>query len=264
MPGGDTSGLGGKQWDVTRRRRSATAFGVVLLVAAVTGCGTAPDDVPTTVDVPAAATGAPVAPGAVWPSRDESALMALQDLTDRGGRPDLLDPVAVARQYAAAAMPGAAAARAGAGGAPVTGPFTATGPTTGEVPVAGAGLSPSTVYLRQLERQAPDARSGPQHPIWYVQGIGTPVLAVLDVDYDGQRLVASFIPTSGGTLTVRVTGLDGVLLAEQVTTARTGHLNPVDVNAPGQPGLVVSATLALTDGNIAPREFRIGAPAPGS
>jgi len=247
----------------TRRRRAAAALAVVLLVAAVTGCGTVLDDAPTTVDVPAAAPGVPVAPGAVWPSRDGSALMALQNLTDRGGRPDLLDPVAVARQYAAAAMPGAAA-RAKAGGAPVTGPFTSTGPTTGEVPVAGTGLSPATVYLRQLDRQAPDARSGPRQSIWYVQGVGTPVLAVLDVDYDGQRLVASFIPTRDGTLTVRVTGLDGALLAERVTPARAGRLNPVDVAAPGQPGLVVSATLALADGSIAPREFRIGAPASGN
>ena len=37
----------------------------------------------------------------------------------------------------------------------------------------------------------------------------------------------------------------------------------VDIDAPGQPGLVVSATLALADGSIAPREFRIGAPGAG-
>ena len=86
---------------------------------------------------------------------------------------------------------------------------------------------------------------------------------MLDVDYDGQRLVASFIPASDGTLTVRVTGLDEGLLAEQVTSARTGRLTPVDIDAPGQPGLVVSATLALADGSIAPREFRIGAPSAG-
>jgi hypothetical protein len=244
----------------TRRRRSATAFGVALLVAAVTGCGAVSDDAPTTVSGRAASPSAPMAPGAVWPSRDGSALMALQDLTDRGRRPDLLDPVAVARQYAAVAMPGAAAMRR-AGGVPVTGRFTATGPTTGQVPVTGPGLSPSTVYLRRLERDAGDPKSGPQQSIWYVQGVGTAALAVLDVDYDGQRLVASFIPASDGTLTVRVTGLDEGLLAEQVTSTRTGRLNPVDIDAPGQPGLVVSATLALADGSIAPREFRIGAPA---
>jgi hypothetical protein len=245
----------------SRRRRSATAFGVALLVAAVTGCGTVSDDAPTTVSGRAGAPpSAPVAPGAVWPSRDGSALMALQDLTDRGRRPDLLDPVAVARQYAAIAMPGAGAL-AGAGGVPVAGRFTATGPTTGQVPVTGPGLSPSTVYLRRLEPNAHDARSRPDHSIWYIQGIGTAALAVLDVDYDGQRLVASFIPASNGTLTVRVTGLDERLLAEQVTSTRTGHLNTLDIDAPGQPVLVVSATLALPDGSIAPREFRIGAPA---
>jgi hypothetical protein len=245
----------------TPRRRSAAALGVVLLVAAVAGCGTVSDEPPTTVSGRAGASpSAPVAPGAVWPSRDGSALMALQDLTDRGRRADLLDPVAVARQYAAVAMPGAAALRR-AGGVPVTGPFTATGPTTGQVPVTGPGLSPSTVYLRRLEPDAGDPRSGRQQSIWYIQGVGTPALAVLDVDYDGQRLVASFIPASNGTLTVRVTGLDGDLLAEQVTSTRTGHLNPVDIDAPGQPALVVSATLALADGGIAPREFRIGAPA---
>ena len=138
--------------------------------------------------------------------------------------------------------------------------FTATGPTTGQVPVTGPGLSPSTVYLRRLERDAGDPKPGRQQSIWYIQGVGTPALAVLDVDYDGQRLVASFIPASNGTLTVRVTGLDERLLAEQVTSTRTGHLNPVDIDAPGQPALVVSATLALADGSIAPREFRIGAP----
>jgi hypothetical protein len=201
-----------------------------------------------------------VAPGAVWPSRDGSALMALQDLTDRGRRPDLLDPVAVARQYAAGAMPGAAALRR-AGGVPVIGPFTATGPTTGQVPVTGPGLSPSTVYLRRLEPDAGDPKSRPDHSIWYVQGVGAPALAVLDVDYDGQRLVASYIPASDGTLTVRVTGLNEGLLAEQATSARTGHLNTLDIDVPGQPGLVVSATLAQADGSIAPREFRIGAPA---
>ena len=37
----------------------------------------------------------------------------------------------------------------------------------------------------------------------------------------------------------------------------------VDIDAPGQPGLVVSATLALPDGSIAPREFRIGATGAG-
>jgi hypothetical protein len=243
----------------TRRRRSATAFGVALLVAAVTGCGAVSDDAPTTVSGRAASPSAPVAPGAVWPSRDGSALMALQDLTDRGRRPDLVDPVAVARQYAAVAMPGAAAMRR-AGGVPVTGRFTATGPSTGQVPVTGPGLSPSTVYLRRLERDAGDPKSGPQQSIWYVQGVGTAALAVLDVDYDGLRLVASFIPASEGTLTVRVTSLDEGLLAEQVTSTRTGRLNPVDIDAPGQPGLVVSATLALADGSIAPREFRIGAP----
>ena len=87
---------------------------------------------------------------------------------------------------------------------------------------------------------------------------------MLDVDYDGQRLVASFIPTSDGTLTVRVTGLDESLLAEQTTSARAGHLIPIDVDAPGQPALVVSATLALPDGSIAPREFRVGPPPPPS
>jgi len=247
----------------SRRRRSAAALGVALLVTAVTDCGAVSDEPPATVSGRPASPSAPVAPGAVWPSRAGSALMALQDLTDRGHRPDLLDPVAVARQYAAAAMPGAAAL-AGAGRVPVTGPFTATGPTTGQVPVTGPGLSPSTVYLRRLEPDAGDPKSGRQQSIWYIQGVGTAALAVLDVDYDGQRLVASFIPASNGTLTVRVTGLDKRLLAEQVTSTRTGHLNPVDINAPGQPGLVVSATLALADGSIAPREFRIGAPAPAS
>jgi hypothetical protein len=61
-----------------------------------------------------------------------------------------------------------------------------------------------------------------------------------------------------------VTGLDEGLLAEQVMSARTGHLNALDIDVPGQPALVVSATLALADGSIAPREFRIGAPAPAS
>ena len=203
-----------------------------------------------------------MAPGAVWPSRDGAALVALQDLTDRGRRPDLLDPVAVARQYAEVAIPGEAALAGTA--APVTGAFTSTGPTTGEVPCPGVGLAPSTVYLRQLDRDAPGARPGPRPPIWYVQGVGTALLAVLDVDYDGQRLVASFIPTSDGTLTVRVTGLDESLLAEQTTSAQAGHLTPIDVDAPGQPGLVVSATLALPDGSIAPREFRVGPPPPQS
>jgi hypothetical protein len=87
---------------------------------------------------------------------------------------------------------------------------------------------------------------------------------VLDVDYDGQRLVASFIPTSDGTLTVRITGVDESLLAEQTTPAQAGHLIPVDVDVPGQPALVVSATLALPDGSIAPREFRVGPPPPPS
>jgi hypothetical protein len=132
---------------------------------------------------------------------------------------------------------------------------------TGEVPVTGPGLSPSTVYLRRLEPNAHDETSRPVHSIWYVQGVGTPALAVLDVDYDGQRLVASFIPASDGTLTVLVTGLDEDLLAEQVMSTRTGHLNTLDIDVPGQPGLVVSATLAQADGSIAPREFRIGAPA---
>jgi hypothetical protein len=245
-----------------RRRRSATVLAMVLLMAAMAGCGTVSDDSHTTVSGRAASPSAPVAPGAVWPSRDGSALVALQDLAERGRRPDLVDPVAVARRYAAVGMPGAGALAGG--GVPTIGPFTSTGPTTGEVPVTGPGLSPSTVYLRRLERDAGDPTSRPDHSIWYVQGVGTPALAVLDVDYDGQRLVASFIPASDGTLTVRVTGLDEGLLAEQVTSTRAGRLNPVDVDAPGQPGLVVSATLALADGSIAPREFRIGAPASGS
>jgi hypothetical protein len=226
----------------TRRRRSAAALGVVLLVAAMAGCGTASGDAPT-VSGRAGAPSALVALGAVWPSRDGYALVALQVLADRGRRPDLLDPVAVARRYAAVAMPGAAALR-WAGGVPVVGLFTSTGPMTGEVPVTGPGLSPSTVYLRRLEPNAHDETSRPVHSIWYVQGVGTPALAVLDVDYDGQRLVASFIPASDGTLTVLVTGLDEDLLAEQVMSTRTGHLNTLDIDVPGQPGLVVSATLA--------------------
>jgi hypothetical protein len=243
----------------TRRRRSATMLAMVLLMAALAGCGTASDDAPT-VSGQASAPSALVAPGAVWPSRDGSALVSLQELADRGRRPDLLDPVAVARRYAAVAMPGAAALRR-AGGIPTIGQFTSTGPTTGEVPVTGPGLSASTVYLRRLDRDTGDPKSGPQQSIWYVQGVGTPALAVLDVDYDGQRLVASYIPASDGTLTVRVTALNEDLLAEQVTSARTGHLNTLDIDIAGQPGLVVSATLAQTDGRIAPREFRIGAPA---
>jgi hypothetical protein len=242
----------------TRRRRSATVFAMVLLMAAMAGCGTASGDAPTTVSGRPASPSALVAPGAVWPSRDGSALVALQDLADRGRRPDLLDPAAVARQYAAVAMPGAAALRR-AGGVPVIGLFTSTGPMTGEVLVTGPGLSPSTVYLRRLEPNTHDATSRPDHSIWYVQGVGTPALAVLDVDYDGQRLVASYIPASDGTLTVRVTGLDEGVLAEQATPTRTGHLNTLDIDISGQPALVVSATL-LADGIIAPREFRIGAP----
>ena len=249
----------------TGRRR--TALGPTMWVAAaaavaVAGCGTATDDSVTTVSAPAASAEAPAAPGAVWPRRDGAALVALQELTDRGRRPDLLDPVTVARQYAAVAMPGAASLAGTA--APVTGAFTSTGPTTGEVQVSGVRLAPSTVYLRQLNRAAPGARPGPQPPIWYVQGVGTALLAVLDVDYDGQRLVASFIATSDGTLTVRVTGVDENLLAEQATPAQAGYLTPIEVDVPGQPGLVVSATLALPDGSIAPREFRVGPPAPPS
>jgi hypothetical protein len=245
-----------------RRRRSASALGVMALVAAMVGCGAASDEPLATVSGRPASPSALVAPGAVWPSREGSALVALQDLADRGRRPDLLDPAAVARQYTAVAMPGAAALRR-ADGVPTIGPFTATGPTTGEVPVTGPGLSPSTVYLRRLEPKAHDATSRPDQSIWYVQGVGTPALAVLDVDYDGQRLVASYIPASDGTLTVRVTGLDERVLAEQVTSTRTGHLNPLDIDISGQPVLVVSAILAQADGSIAPREFRIGAPGAG-
>jgi hypothetical protein len=51
--------------------------------------------------------------------------------------------------------------------------FTATGPMTGEVPVTGPGLSPSTVDLRRLEPNAPDTTSHPDHSIWYVQEVGT-------------------------------------------------------------------------------------------
>jgi hypothetical protein len=65
-----------------------------------------------------------------------------------------------------------------------------------------------------------------------------------------------------GTLTGRVTGVDEILLAEQTTSAQAGHLSPIDVDAPGQPALVVSATLALPEGSIAPREFRVGPPPP--
>lgn len=243
----------------TGQRRTAATLGVLLLAAALTGCGSASDDAPTTVAVDAAAPGAPVAPGAVWPSRDDASLTALQDQTDNGRRPDLLDPVSVAAQYAVAALPGAAG-RLAAGSSAGTGPFVATGPSTGEVVITGDGLSPSTVYLRRLERPGRDRASNRQRSIWYVQGVGSSALAVLDVDYDGQRLVASYVPASDGTLTVRVTGLDGGLLAEQVVPARAEHLAPVDVTAPGQGALVVSATLALGDGSIAPREFRIGAP----
>lgn len=250
--------MGGRR---TGRRRTALGLTVAVAVA-VAGCGTATDDSAPTVSASAASADVPAAPGAVWPSRDGAVLVALQNLTDRGRRPDLLDPVTVARQYAAVAIPGASTlARAAA---PVTGAFTSTGPTTGEVDVSGVGLAPSTVYLRQLDRDAPGARPGPGPPIWYVQGVGTALLAVLDVDYDGQRLVASFIPTSDGTLTVRVTGVDESLLAEQTTSAQAGHLSPIDVDAPGQPALVVSATLALPDDSIAPREFRVGPPPPPS
>lgn len=244
-----------------RNGRRWTALGLTVLVA-VAGCGTATDDRAPTVSASAASADVPAAPGAVWPSRDGAVLVALQDLTDRGRRPDLLDPVTVARQYAAVAIPGASTLAGAA--APVTGAFTSTGPTTGEVDVSGVGLAPSTVYLRQLDRDAPGARPGPGPPIWYVQGVGTALLAVLDVDYDGQRLVASFIPTSDGTLTVRVTGVDESLLAEQTTSAQAGHLSAIDVDAPGQPALVVSATLALPDDSIAPREFRVGPPPPPS
>ncbi len=68
-------------------------------------------------------------------------------------------------------------------------------------------------------------------------------------------------PASDGTLTVPVTGLNEGLLAEQVTSTRTGHINALDLDVSGQLGLEVSATLARADGRIAPREFRIGAPA---
>jgi hypothetical protein len=250
-----------------RRRRAgprqfALRLAVLVLVTAMTGCGTATDDTPTTVGATTAAADPPVAPGAVWPSRDETALMALQDLTDRGRRPDLLDPVVVARQYAATAIPGAPAIAAT--GVPVAGPFAPTGPTTGEVQIAGNGLAPSTVYLRRLDRDPRDAMPAGGPSIWYVQGVGSSVLGVVDVDYDGQRLVASFIPSSGGTVSVRVTGLDESLLFEQTMPAQENHLVPIDIEAPSQPGLVVSATLAVPDGSIAPREFRIGPPAPGS
>ena len=247
----------------TARRWGAITFGMALLLAAVTGCGTIREDAASTRSAPAATPDSPVAPGAVWPSRDQSTLLALQDLSDRGRRPDLLDPVDVARQYAAAAMPGAAALAA-APSTPMAGAFTATGPTTGEVPVAGSGLSPSTVYLRRLERHPGKAPTGPPPSIWYVQGVGSALLAVLDVDYDGQRLVASFVPGGDGTLTVRVTGLGESLLTEQVTSARTEHLITIDAHIPGQPALVISASLALADGSVAPREFRIGAPPPAN
>jgi hypothetical protein len=77
---------------------------------------------------------------------------------------------------------------------------------------------------------------GPATVNLVVQGVGTPTLAVLDVDYDGQRLVASYIPPRDGTLTVHVTGLNEDLLAEQVTSGWTGHLNTSTSTSPASPG----------------------------
>lgn len=245
-----------------RTAPSVTAAAVTGLALSLSlgGCGSQAYDVaaPPTASVPSDVLGR--APGLIWPTTSARKLAELQDLADRGRRPDLLEPVAVARAYVTSALPAAVAAAARAPGTAV-GPFVRSGPATGEVQVTSGGLSTSTVYLRQFSSgQRPPAGTAAERGIWYVQGIGSADLAVLDLDYDGTRLTGALVPAQDGTLTIQVARADGTVVATGEPTAQARHLVPLDVSAPNEAALLVTAVLATVDGTLAPRAFRIGAP----
>jgi len=241
-------------------QRAVAVGGLLLLLA--TGCANTGDGAATTTPELPPTEAPAAAPGAIWPSTGEAQLDRLHALANRGQRPDLLDPVAVARVYVTTALPPEAKAAPLAPGL-VVARFKATSPKTGEVAVHGPRMSPSTVFLH---RYAAPAKSGPTSdakPIWYVQGLGSEDLAVLDVDYNGARLSGALVPTRTGRITMRASTLDGQVLAERATAAVKGRLVDIDVAAPDQPGLVFTAVLTADDGITALRVFRLGPPTGG-
>jgi hypothetical protein len=232
---------------------------VLTALAWLAGCAGPSDDQATTVADPVVPTEDPAAPGAIWPGTGQARLEQLRGLANRGQRPDLLDPVETARSYLATGLPSEARA-AGAASGLVFARFAPTGASTGEVSVHGRRLAPTTVSLRRYD--GPAGQSSGQRAIWYVQGVGSADLAVLDVDYDGSRLTGALVPGRAGQVVMRTAALDGTVLEERPGSAATRRLIQIGTVAKGQPAIVFSAVLTGDDGVSSVRVFRIGAPTP--
>jgi hypothetical protein len=242
----------------TAPRARAAALGLLLLLL-VPGCASSGDQAGTTTAIPSQPSTTAAAPGAIWPGTRAAQLDLLHGQANRGQRKELLDPVAVTRAYVTTALPSEAQAAGRAPGLVLT-RFTATSPRTGEVAIRGPRLAPSTVSLRRYDSPDQGPAASGERPIWYVRGLGSTDLDVLDVDYDGTRLTGSLVPGRSGRVVVRTSTLDGKTLATRTTAAQKGRLVDLGVAAPDQPGLVVTAVLTA-DGITSLRVFRIGAPA---
>jgi hypothetical protein len=233
----------------------------MLLLWLACGCGNGGDVVVSTDPGSTAPPEASAQPQAIWPSTQQAQLDQLRGQANRGQRPDLLDPLAVARGYLTTASPPEARARAALSGL-VLSRFKATSAETGEVEAHGDRLLPTTVALhRYAGPPGSETRSG-EKPIWYVQGLGSRDLAVLDVEYNGKRLSCSLVPTKSGRITARTSTLEGEPLDERTVEATPGTLVDVGARIPDQSGLLFTAVLLADDGTTALRIFRLGPPAP--
>jgi hypothetical protein len=239
-----------------RRRAGAVVLGV-LLTLPVAGCASTDGGGTTTAPEPVSPTEDPAAPGAIWPGTGKARLEQLRGLANRGQRPDLLDPVGAARTYITTALPpDAKQATAGV----VLARFRATSPDSGEVTVRGRRMAPTVVSLHRYDPVSGGNMAG-QRPIWYVRGLGSPDLAVLDVDYDGDRLTGALVPGRSGRVVLRTSALDGKILQHRAVSAVKGRLIDIGAAAHDQPAVVFSAVLTGDDGITSLRIFRIGAPA---
>jgi hypothetical protein len=239
-----------------RFRREAIMLGVLLSLL-VGGCAGADEPAATTAAAPTLPAEDAAAPGAIWPGTGQARLEELRASANRGQRPDLLDPVKAARTYLTTALPPEAR---GAAPGITLGPFRATSRDTGEVTARGRRMAQTTVSLRRYD--GPRGSVAGQKPIWYVQGLGSPDLAILDADYDGSRLIGALVPDRMGEVVMRTSALDGTILDQRSAAATKGRLIQIDVAAQNQPGVIFTAVLTGRDGVSSMRAFRIGAPGP--
>ncbi|MCU1487433.1 MAG: hypothetical protein JWN67_4179, partial [Actinomycetia bacterium] len=200
------------------------AESVVIRVVLVNDEGTiAIAEQPATVlRDPAAVVGSYVA---LWPATDAVGLASLQQQADNDRRPDLLDPVAVAGNALYELLP-----RSETSTSYSLGDFQLGDPNSGEVPYT---LSDGSSGVVQLRRTAPNDKT----KIWYVTGVTSDALQVLEYRHEGRALVIDVQSTVAGTLTL------------------TGGDAPIELQA----GLKTHITRPLGDGiqTGAPVELRV-------